>query len=187
MEWIQAFDEAAVLFIYNNIQGGPFDAVMTLITKLGDKGMLWIVLTAVMLMISVKKKDMRGMAFGCAVALILSAVMCNIIIKPAVMRIRPYDLLGLEIMVDRLGDYSFPSGHTTAAFAFAAAVWLKDRRSGMAAVTAAAIMGVTRLYLCVHFPTDVLAGAVLGWGCAVVAVKLVDIFIKDRKKERASG
>ena len=178
MEWIQALDEAVVLFIYNGIQGGAFDAPVTFITRLGDKGFLWIALTVVLIALAVKKKGLRRVAFSCALALILSAVVCNIILKPAVMRVRPYDLLEIEIMVERLHDFSFPSGHTSAAFAFAAAVWLNNRKYGIPAVALAVIMGLTRLYLCVHFPTDVIAGAVAGWVCGAVAVYIVNKVMK---------
>jgi len=182
MEVIQAFDEAAVLFIYENIQTPALDGLMTGITRLGDKGALWIALTLVMLALCIKNKGLRGMALSCALGLILSAIFCNMVIKPAVMRIRPYDLLGLEIMVEALADYSFPSGHTSAAFAFAVAVWSNDRRLGMAALTAALVMAMTRLYLCVHFPTDVVAGAVLGIVCGWIGFKAAaKIFKKETK------
>ena len=181
MELIQAFDEACVFFIYNHIQGGPFDGIMAFITKLGDKGMLWIALTLLLLILSIRNSSLRPMAISCALALILSAIFCNIVIKPAVMRIRPYDILDITLMVERLSDYSFPSGHTSAAFAFATALWLNNRRLGISALTAAFLMALTRLYLCVHFPTDVIAGAMLGCICAVIAVYLVKKFIQKNK------
>lgn len=91
-----------------------------------------------------------------------------------VARTRPYDLLGYEILVRRLGDYSFPSGHTSASFAAATAIYAIDRRWGAAAYVLAALIGFSRLYLGVHFPTDVLAGAVVGILAAKAAQCLLE-------------
>ena len=81
---------------------------------------------------------------------------------------------GYEILVRRLGDYSFPSGHTSASFAAATAIYAIDRRWGAAAYVLAALIGFSRLYLGVHFPTDVLAGAVVGILAAKAAQCLLE-------------
>ena len=78
-------------------------------------------------------------------------------------RIRPYDLLGFSILVPPLADFSFPSGHTSSSFAAATAIYAMNRKWGIVAYVFAVLMGISRLYLGVHFPTDVLAGAVIGF------------------------
>ena len=107
-------------------------------------------------------------------SLAFNMVICNLLLKPLVARTRPYDLLGYEILVRRLGDYSFPSGHTSASFAAATAIYAIDRRWGAAAYVLAALIGFSRLYLGVHFPTDVLAGAVVGILAAKAAQCLLE-------------
>ena len=181
MGMIQAFDEAFIRFVYENVQGGFLDGVVPVITKFGDKGILWIVLTIALVIACIKYKKLRCVAISCALALIFSGLFCNLILKPMVMRTRPYDLIEIELLVERLSDYSFPSGHTSAAFAFASALWLNNRKFGWIAVLAATIMALTRLYLCVHFPTDVLAGLVLGVICGWIGFNIAKRLIKNKE------
>jgi len=96
--------------------------------------------------------------------------MCNVLLKPMVARVRPYDLLGYEVLVAHLSDFSFPSGHTSASFAAAMAIYTMNKKWGLAAFAFAVIMGFSRLYLGVHFPTDVLVGAFLGWAMAMITI-----------------
>ncbi len=174
MGWLLELDAAVVVWIYNNFRIDILDGPMVFITKLGDGGAIWIAVALVLLIACCWKKELRKVALVVTLSLILSALLCNIIIKPMVGRVRPYDLLGLDIIVERLNDYSFPSGHTSAAFACGAGVWLCNRRYGKIVIALALLMAFTRLYLCVHFPTDVLGGMVLGGLCAVIAYKAVE-------------
>ena len=89
-------------------------------------------------------------------------------------RIRPYDIKeGIELIISTPSDYSFPSGHTSASFAAAVAVFACNKKWGSGALALAAVIAFTRLYLYVHFPTDVLAGAVLGTLCGVISYYVV--------------
>ena len=101
---------------------------------------------------------------------------CNVILKPLVNRTRPYVLLDYDILIPPVGDASFPSGHTAASFAAATAIYAINRKWGIAAYIFAAVMGFSRLYLGVHFPTDVLGGAV----CGTVAAWLV-LWLMEKK------
>ena len=116
-------------------------------------------------------------------ALGVNAVLCNGILKPLVARTRPYDLLGYDILVHRLSDFSFPSGHTSASFAGATALFYMNKKWGTVAYVFAILMGFSRLYLGVHFPSDVLAGAFLGWLAAKIAIYSFNRFILIKKSQ----
>lgn len=174
LDWIQALD----IRLLTGIMGGHsslfLDKFMVLVSTLGDGGFCWLALGIIFLIMGNKKRPWRS--WGCILLLCLgvNALVCNLALKPLVGRMRPYDLMGFEILVERLSDASFPSGHTSASFAAAAALYHINQRWGIAAILFATLMGFSRLYLGVHFPTDVLAGAVLGWFVA----KGVIYFIK---------
>lgn len=170
MDFIVRLDCEAVRFIFNNVKCGFLDSLMGGITRLGDKGFVWILATALLIAVG---KRYRKMGFAAAISLAVSALLCNILIKPAVGRIRPYDLFDLPIVVEKLVDFSFPSGHTTVAFAFAAAVYMLNRKMGKIALVCATVMAITRLYLCVHYPTDILGGIILGILCGVIGYKVI--------------
>ena len=121
-----------------------------------------------------RRKNWREMGILLLLCVGASALVCNLILKPCVNRIRPYDLLGYvdALLIPPLPDASFPSGHTAACFAAATAVCAKNRAWGFAAYIFGAVMGFSRLYLGVHFPTDVLAGAAVGTAMAALTVRL---------------
>ena len=151
----------------------PFlDKLMVFITSLGNAGIIWIVMTIVFLLIPKMRKTGAVMA----VALIIDLLLCNVILKNLVARTRPYDVnTGVQLLVSRLHDYSFPSGHTLSSFVAATIIMHSDRRMGIAAYVFASIIAFSRLYLYVHFPTDILAGALLGIIIGLIVCKFFNI------------
>ena len=152
LEWIQA-----------NLQSGFLDTVMPIITAFGNGGIFWIA-CAVLLMFLPKT---RRIGFGMAFALTMGLVVCNIILKPGVARIRPYDLqetLGvtIDLLIKRSHDFSFPSGHTIASFEACTVLMLGNKKLGIPATLLAILIAFSRLYLYVHYPTDVITSIVLG-------------------------
>ena len=98
-----------------------------------------------------------------AVSLALEALCCNVILKPAVARLRPCDVdTTVQLLISHPGEFSFPSGHSGASFAAASALFFGKSPLGIPAFILAALIGFSRLYLYVHYPTDVLAGALIG-------------------------
>ena len=154
---------------------------MPIITKLGDAGILWI-LSAINL-ICFKKTRKTGITVGAA--LLLGVIFGNLILKPLVARVRPYNLNeAIELLIPSLTDYSFPSGHTLASFEAAGVLMICDRkRFGYAALAVAVVIAFSRLYLYVHYPTDVLAGVVLGLLFAFISYKVVNLAYKKRSNE----
>lgn len=154
----------------------PFlDAVMPVITLLGDGGIFWIAVAAVLLPLPKYRKT--GLAV--LAALLMGLLVCNLILKPLVGRIRPYDYqlqhFGrvIELLVAAPHDFSFPSGHTIASFEAASVLLFHSRKLGIPAMILAVLIAFSRLYLYVHYPTDVLCSIVLGAGLAILA----DLFV----------
>lgn len=168
LEWLQALDGNILLFIQEVLRVSFLNPVIMLYTHLGDTGLLWIVLSLLMLCF---KKTRKAGVVG-LIALVLGALCTNVVLKHVFQRPRPWlNVEGLQFLVVENDPNSFPSGHTCAAFAAASAWWrnLPRRWMGIAGLAAAALMGLSRLYVGVHYPSDVLAGCLVGLLCGWLA------------------
>ena len=177
MSWMaEAFDLPILDWIAENIANPVLDAVMPVITVLGDAGIFWILCAVALLCFPKHRKT--GLAMGAA--LIIGLLICNLTLKPLVERIRPYDYqakyLGNEIklLISRQSDFSFPSGHTIASFEAATVLMIRTKKLGVPALVLAILIAFSRLYLYVHYPTDVLVSVVLGVGIAFLGNFLVN-------------
>lgn len=161
--------ETAILDFFYSIQGfAPLDGLMLLLSRLGNGGLVFIVMSLALLCVP-RTRRLGGV---CATALALDVLLVNVMIKPLVARARPFADGAFELLLPAPGDFSFPSGHTAAAFAFALALAPAGRKWQGAAIAFACLMGLSRLYLTVHFPTDVLFGALFGALCGKAALFL---------------
>ena len=171
----ESFDLPILDWIAENLYCKALDVIMPLITMLGDAGIFWIAI-AVALLIFPKTRKI-GLSMGAA--LLMGLLICNLTLKPLAARIRPYDYqlehFGKQIalLVATPHDYSFPSGHTIASFEAAIALTIYNRKWGIPAIVLAAVIAFSRLYLYVHYPTDVLFSMVLSVGIAFLACWLV--------------
>ena len=172
--------ELDVLEWFYKAHNAFLDAVMPIVTRLGDAGIFWIVLTIVLLIIPKTRK----IGLASLIALGCDIILCNGIIKPIAMRCRPGWLMFFEggpdwirgmidsMLVSFPDDFSFPSGHTAASFASATAITgaLKGKYKwfGVAAIALATIIGISRLYVIVHWPTDVIVGCIIGIICGII-------------------
>ena len=154
---------------------------MSNITKLGNAGIVWILLTIVLLLIPKTRKS--GLIL--AAALIVDLILCNGILKPLIARIRPFDVnSAIQLIVAKPHDYSFPSGHTAASFTAVMALYLVgEKKLWKIALVFAVLIAFSRLYLYVHYPTDVLGGIITGAIAGYIGYKLTFIVqSKYRKK-----
>ena len=179
MEMILNFDNAILDFIQTYMRNGFLDFILPIITKLGNDGILWI-LIAIAFLIS---KKYRASGVKLAIALLLCLIIGNITLKPLIARIRPFDInTEIELLITKPTDFSFPSGHTMSSFAAAIVIYNANKRMGIIALILASLIAFSRLYLYVHFPSDVLAGLVIGVINSIIAIKCVDYFIKNNRK-----
>ena len=145
---------------------------MPAITALGNSGLIWIVLAGVLILVPKCRKAGGAVLAG----LVLEVVCCNLVLKPLVARIRPCDVnTAVSLLIPRPDDFSFPSGHTGASFAAVAALCTSRNRLWMPSLLLAALIAFSRLYLYVHYPTDVLAGVVIGTMTGWAGTKIAEI------------
>ena len=171
IQGIYDIDVAILQFIVDNLKNPVLDVIMRVITLFGEGGIFWIVCSVVCLAFPKTRK--MGLTMG--VALLLGVTIGNGIIKNAVARHRPYELEQFKdyLIVGKLSDWSFPSGHTLASFEASVAIFCYRKKWGVAALVLAFLVAVSRLYLVVHFPSDVIVGALMGTLFALVAFFII--------------
>ena len=148
------------------------DKIMVWITSLGDAGMIWILLTAIFL---IMPKTRRTGSIMLA-ALLVQTILCNMVLKNLFARTRPYDVnTTIQLLVPKLQDFSFPSGHTSASFTIVS-VWKP-------ALVLACLIAVSRLYLYVHYPTDVLGGVILGILSGYAGYRIIAYIAKQKQRK----
>lgn len=172
--------EIHILDMIQNLRTPIGDVVVPIITRLGDAGIIWIILTVLLLIIpKTRKTGMIMMA-----ALLVDVLLCNVIIKNLVARTRPFDVnTAVQLLVAKPRDYSFPSGHTAASFASVTALYLAgEKKMWKAALVLAVLIALSRLYLYVHYPTDIIGGVVFGSLSGYLGYKIVEWIQKKKIK-----
>ena len=174
--------EFSILDFIQGIRTPALDTIMCFITKLGNAGILWILLAAVL--IAIPKTRKSGVIV--MVALIFDVILCNGILKNLVGRIRPCDInTAVQLLVPRPTDFSFPSGHTAASFTAVTALYCAgEKKMWKISLVLAVLIAFSRLYLYVHYPTDILGGALIGIFSGFVGAKIVCYIMKKRKMKQ---
>ncbi len=177
------WDGQFLIWLQENVRNDVLTPIMKLITHLGDKGIFWILLAIVLLFF----KKTRPLGIMAGIALVFSVLINNVIIKPNVGRIRPYEVVdGLKLLIERQDDPSFPSGHSGASFAAAVVFLVKGpKKLGIPAIIMAALIAFSRLYVGVHYPTDVICGIITGTCCAIISFMIWSIVEKKASPKLA--
>lgn len=152
--------EIQILDALQRIHTPWLDKLMIAVTSLGNAGILWIVMAVILLIIPRTRK----VGVCMAAALIIDLLITNCVLKNVVARTRPYELVDyVNLLIKKPSDYSFPSGHTAASFAAVTVLFLcRKKMLGAVSSVAAVLIAFSRMYLYVHFPTDILGGIVVG-------------------------
>ena len=182
IESITALDLSILDFIHNTLSSSVMDFIMTCLTYSAEYGIFVFILFAVMMCI----KKMRKTGFAVAAAAIGVMLFGELLIKHIVARPRPFVVNGaIDLIIKAPSGFSFPSSHAAVCFAVATAIFLFHKRLGIIAYIYAALVAFSRMYLYVHYPSDILGGIALGIACGAGAVALVKLICKkiDKHKE----
>ncbi len=168
--------EFGILYALQGLHNSWLDPIMIFFTTLGDNGIIWILIALLCICF---KKSRR-----CGILMLITMIFCLIVgngfIKNLVARPRPFQFLDSEptLLIPLPSEYSFPSGHTMHGFGAATIIFLHNRKAGIAALLGAAVIAFSRMYLFVHFPTDILGGLLIGIGAAVLVYTVADKVVK---------
>lgn len=145
---------------------------------------LWFAVMAVLLI----RRKTRKAGWIMLTAIVLEIILCSLILKNVFQRVRPCDVnTAVTLLVNRPTDYSFPSGHTALSFASVTALWLtgEGKKWRIPALIFASLIAFSRLYLYVHYPTDILAGIAVGIFCGWAACRIVQYVFQRREVQKA--
>lgn len=185
LERLLDLDGEILLFIQEAVRNPVLDPVMKLITTLGNAGIIWILITLLLLIMP------RTRRIGCmsACALLITLLFNNILLKNLVARIRPYHVIeGLQPLVKKPREFSFPSGHAGSSFASACILFRKlPKKYGIWALVLAALISVSRIYVGVHYPTDILAGVITGILYSYLGQWLVERAEAVKRRGKSAG
>ena len=198
------WDAGFLLYIQEYIRSDFLNPIMKVLTHSGDKGILLIVLILALLFIP----RTRAIGIMSTISIAIEALLNNVLLKNLIARTRPYDEIeGLVNLVGKQSDYSFPSGHTGAAFAVAGAMLvvalfglpmfaktgefkredpsLSFKLVSVLLIMYATLLAFSRMYVGVHYPTDVLCGLLLGLGTSAMAYLIYQVAIKKIHERKA--
>ena len=172
--------EIEILNLIQHLRTPFLDEAMRFVTRLGNFSIAWVMLALVLILIPKTRK----IGLVVMVAVILDSVLCNVILKNIFVRPRPCDVnTAINLLIPRPLGYSFPSGHTSASFAAVSALYFSgENKIWKAALALAILIAFSRMYLYVHYPTDVLGGILVGIFCGYVGNACFDKICKILKK-----
>ena len=178
------FEASIILWIQENLRGA-MDGLWLCITHLGDEGILWIALGILLLF----WKKTRPIGITVLISLLFDFLIINMSLKGIIARPRPFVVNeAIKPLITNVSPYrSFPSGHSGGSFSamFALYRWV-PKKIGIPAVILAALVALSRLYVGVHYPTDILAGCLVGFVCSFLAYRVV-LLANKKLEERKNG
>ncbi|MBS6183677.1 MAG: phosphatase PAP2 family protein [Clostridium celatum] len=168
-KFFKIIDNKGLKYISEKCKNRIFDRIMPIITMMGNLGIIWLIISVLMLL----KVEDRIIGISVILALILTTIVGEGIIKHIVKRSRPFQNYEDELLINKPITYSFPSGHTASSFAALAVFLQMNGKLGLIMSPIATLIAFSRIYLKVHYPTDVIFGIVLGITCGVSVVSFL--------------
>lgn len=166
---VQSFDKKVLNYINMHFRNSFFDRTMPLVTSLGNLGLIWIGIAMYLL----KSRLYRIEGLMVLSALALTTALGEGIIKHLIRRARPFGLDNqLSLLISKPITYSFPSGHSASSFAAAGIFMITNNPFGVYVILLASLIAFSRLYLNVHYPTDVFSGVMLGLFCSMIVINV---------------
>ncbi len=162
------FDNLIIQFLHEHVNSLLLDGIFVFFTKLGDYGLIWILL-AIYLIMSKENRDLGKMIL---MVLIADVLVVSVVLKPLISRPRPFVTYNFPLLIQRPFGSSFPSGHAASSMSVAAMAYLNKLRGRHVVLILALGVVLSRVYLLVHYPTDVLAGSLIGILNAYVVYRL---------------
>ena len=179
MDALLRMDERVLMFVHDSLRSAVLNPIMTVITYLGSAGAIWILLGVLLLLW--KKRRVEGVYV--LAALLMCLLLNNLLLKNLVARARPFEVIsGIEMLIKTPTGFSFPSGHACASFAAAFAVVYGFGKRAWYAYILAVLIAFSRVYLCVHYPSDVLGGAVIGTLIGAVTCPAAKLVVQRLRK-----
>lgn len=171
MDFIQQFDNFVLYYILNNWHNDFTDTIFCIISNLSNYGFIWILMSVIMLF----NRRWRTVGIILLLSLGVSSLIGSVMLKNIVCRIRPFNAdPSIELLINTPGGYySFPSGHSIAAGTGAAVTLMKKRLVGLIVSVYSLLLAFSRVFLAVHYLTDVIAGLALGAVISVLMWKLL--------------
>jgi Membrane-associated phospholipid phosphatase len=171
LQYINTIDGNILFFIQEHMRNPILTPFFQFVTCIGDKGMIWIIIAVIL--VCFKKSRKTGAVI--LITLMLSFIINNEILKHVIARPRPFTTLdNLKILISKPTDFSFPSGHTASSFAAAGSIcFYGNKKWSVPAFILAALIGFSRLYLGVHYPSDVIFGILSGLILSFIVSKLL--------------
>ena len=202
-------------WIQNNLRSETMDKIMPIITKFGDGGIFWIAVTLLLFIPKRTRKYAHVSALALIFCVIGgNVILKNLIARPRPFWLEngnPLAMIGiqgnplerlyirdsamvvpegrtvLQLLVKAPTDFAFPSGHTQASFAAATSICMWKRKWGIPALVLAALVAFSRMYLYVHYPTDVLGGFLFGVGYALLGLAICNKLFRKKTWDGCEG
>ncbi len=173
INFILSLDASILLWIQDNLRAEWLTPFVLFYTKAGGLGLIWILTSLIFLCF----KKTRWVGAAGLLALCFSLAVNNMCLKRMFARIRPYEVIeGLQLIGKKASDFSFPSGHSGSSFAAATAMFWTIKKGNIRwiLILGAVLMAFTRLYIGIHYPTDIIGGIITGTLCGYAAYRIVD-------------